>query len=666
VCAWPNRTDRLENLVKAATNVLSAAWTLIREFTKLFRLNGNTYGHTIGQRWQFWCRLTGRRDTMKGLRRLVGTRPDAGATNARRVLETKANGLDQFWTWLQQSKSSDEAADNKLVSSVKSGLSNASIVAGAWMIAVLSDGLFQPLMYAINERDYDKDMLSMRPIAMRLLQYLSDWSAGQGFAALFSGWLVGAGVGDQISEYTPHWHDAVCSAYDWLDDADRAALACACRRTAWAMGKRRRTDLTRLRELAERLRDTFVRFTAEYAPGGALHPPAKDASAVAKAQWTQTTKVANTCPNNDDPCERNVGKAKHIQTRVASNMLPHHKEARVLVSQNETIEWLCALPPEQFASVMSVARTYRSKMDMTRKQRAERDEQQLRASTKKQIEQNSKRRTKRTARQTAMAAVVLWTSETDMRTAVQSRSSETARKATVRQQLTALRHRLPDKTITLSAKGKPLTSAQLQELWLSVHQKHGAAAFDRINAAVPRAMDTDTPAAYTASPTATATTSSAATAAAASAPPPPQQSTDQAVSTTKVRRQRVSDFIKWLIDRLAVDVQTKKKRGRSTSARTSKEQNDKESEHDDTKPAAKRQRKSAATGGRARRADASAAAERALVCCSRPDELNEPCVQCDVCHEWMHCMCENVDWDVVQEMGQYVCCDCERDDIDRT
>jgi len=29
-----------------------------------------------------------------------------------------------------------------------------------------------------------------------------------------------------------------------------------------------------------------------------------------------------------------------------------------------------------------------------------------------------------------------------------------------------------------------------------------------------------------------------------------------------------------LIDRLAVDVQTKKKRGRSTSARTSKEQND--------------------------------------------------------------------------------------------
>jgi hypothetical protein len=50
--------------------------------------------------------------------------------------------------------------------------------------------------------------------------------------------------------------------------------------------------------------DTFVRFTAEYAPGGALHPPAKDASAVTKAQWTQTAKVAKTCPNNDDPCEQ--------------------------------------------------------------------------------------------------------------------------------------------------------------------------------------------------------------------------------------------------------------------------------------------------------------------------------------------------------------------------
>jgi hypothetical protein len=523
----------LENLVKAVTNVLSAAWTLIREFTKLFRLNGNTYGHTIGQRWQFWCRLTGRRDTLKGLRRLVGTRPDAGATNARRMLETKANGLDQFWTWLQQSKSSDEAADNKLVSSVKAGLANASVVAGAWLIAVLSDGLFQPLMYAINERDYDKDMLSMCPIVMRLLQYLSNWAAGQGFAALFSGWLVGAGIGDQISEYTPHWHDALCSAYDWLDDADRAALACACRRTAWAMGKRRRSDLTRLRELAEQLRDTFVRFTAEYAPGGALHPPAKGASAEAKAQWSQTAKVAETCPNNDDPCERNVGKAKHIQTRVASNMLPHHKEARVLVSQNETIEWLCALPPEQFASVMSVARTYRSKMDVTRKQRAERDEQQLRASTKKQIEQNNKRRTKRAARQTAMAAVVLWTSETELRTAVQAETSETARKATLRQQLTALRHRLHDKTITLSAKGKPLTSAQLQELWLSVHHKHGAAAFDRINAAVLRAMDTDSLVADTAAPTAPATTASASAAAAAA---PPQQSTDQAVSATKVWR----------------------------------------------------------------------------------------------------------------------------------
>ena len=119
-----------------------------------------------------------------------------------------------------------------------------------------------------------------------------------------------------------------------------------------------------------------------------------------------------------------------------------------------------------------------------------------------------------------------------------------------------------------------------------------------------------------------------------------------------------------MIDCWTVGAQTKKKRGRSTSARTSKGQTDKDTEHD-AKPANKRQRKSA-TVDRARRAAASAAAERTLVCCSRPDDMNEPCVQCDVCHEWMHCMCENVDWDVVQEMGQYVCCDCQRDDIDRT
>jgi hypothetical protein len=120
-----------------------------------------------------------------------------------------------------------------------------------------------------------------------------------------------------------------------------------------------------------------------------------------------------------------------------------------------------------------------------------------------------------------------------------------------------------------------------------------------------------------------------------------------------------------LIDRLTVGVQTRKKRGRSASARSSKEPDDNKNEHDDTERTAKRQRKSA-TGGRERGATASAAAERTLVCCSRPDDMNEPCVQCDVCHEWMHCMCENVDWDVVQEMGQYVCCDCQRDDVDRT
>jgi hypothetical protein len=537
------RTNRLENLVKAVTNALVGAWTLIREFTKLFRLYCNAYGHTIGQRWQFWCRLTGRRDTLKGLRRLVGTRPDAGATNARRLLETMVNGLDQFWTWLQQSKSSDESAENKLISSVKAALANLSVVGGLRLIAVLSDGLFQPLMYAINEHDQDKDMLSMAPIAMRLQQYLSDWSAGQSFLSLFAGWLVGAGLGDCVSEYTPHQLDVVCGAYDWLDDADRAALSCVCRRAVWNLDKRRHTDLARLRESAEKLRETFVRFTTEYAPGGVLHPPAKDAPANVKDQWPHIVKVAGTSPSNDDGCERNIGTTKYVDA-VASNMLPHHKEARVLVRQNETIEWLCGLPPERFESVMRIARTYRKKMDARRQQRAERDEQRLRAATQKQIEQNTARRTKRNARQLAMTAVVLWTSEDDMRAACKSRSSETARKAALREQLTTLKHRLHDKTITLSAKGKPLTSAQLQELWLSVRQRHGAPAFERLNAAVPRAMDTDSStdseagaaAAAAAAPASTSASASAApaTASAAATSPAAPQPMDQVSTSAKV------------------------------------------------------------------------------------------------------------------------------------
>jgi hypothetical protein len=113
-------------------------------------------------------------------------------------------------------------------------------------------------------------------------------------------------------------------------------------------------------------------------------------------------------------------------------------------------------------------------------------------------------------------------------------------------------------------------------------------------------------------------------------------------------------------------IQGKKKRGRSASARCDKGQNDKgkgqahKTEGETKRTAAKGQRRSAA-GSRARRAAPSEYAKRTLVCCSRLDSMNEPCVQCDVCCEWMHCMCEDVDWEVVQEMGGYMCVDCERD-----
>jgi hypothetical protein len=264
---------------------------------------------------------------------------------------------------------------------------------------------------------------------------------------------------------------------------------------------------------------------------------------------------------------------------------------------------------------------------------------------------------------------VLWTSEDEMRAASKSRSSETARKAALREQLTALKHRVPDKTITLSAKGKPLTSAQLQELWLSVRQKHGP--FERLNAAVPRAMDTDSPADSGAGAAAAADASPAGASASASAAPavpaaPQPQPMDQVSTGAKVccpRLARSAPHYRFL--RLVI--QGKRKRGRSASARSDKGQSDNgKGQHDknegETKRTAAKGQRQTAAGSRARRAAPSADdPKRTLVCCSRPDGMNEPCVQCDVCCEWMHCMCENVDWDVVQEMGGYVCVDCERD-----
>jgi len=70
------------------------AWKFIEPAVKLFRRAGNEYGHRIGSNHQKWCRLTGKRDTLKGLTRVRGVRPEALMKNAKPFLLTVANSIE--------------------------------------------------------------------------------------------------------------------------------------------------------------------------------------------------------------------------------------------------------------------------------------------------------------------------------------------------------------------------------------------------------------------------------------------------------------------------------------------------------------------------------------------------------------------------------------------
>ncbi len=83
-------------------------------------------------------------------------RPDAWATNAKHVLLSIRNGMDSFFEWLAVQKDQDtgsEQSGNGLERSVRSACRDPRTVSELWCIAVFSDGVFQPMMMAINESD---------------------------------------------------------------------------------------------------------------------------------------------------------------------------------------------------------------------------------------------------------------------------------------------------------------------------------------------------------------------------------------------------------------------------------------------------------------------------------------------------------------------------------
>jgi hypothetical protein len=80
--------------VRPASATPYTAWKCIETAVKLFRRGGNEYGHRIGSNHQKWCRLTGKRDTLKGMTRLRGVRLDALMKNAKPLLLTATNSIE--------------------------------------------------------------------------------------------------------------------------------------------------------------------------------------------------------------------------------------------------------------------------------------------------------------------------------------------------------------------------------------------------------------------------------------------------------------------------------------------------------------------------------------------------------------------------------------------
>jgi hypothetical protein len=221
--------EELKSIAPASSSYLSAT-KFIDESVKLLRRKGNRFGHAIGALYQKWCRLFDKHDSLKGLTRLRGVRTDAATKNAKPLLMSKKNSLDEFWKWFDLQKSRQEDTDNALVKKVKTGFNDERVIKQLWLISIVHEGYLCPMMYAINEKDSEKDMYSMRRVVWRTRSYLNEWSKGENLEPLLNGWLVGhLGV---VSDYLPPIDDLMCAAYDWLDPTTQQELAKVSERTA--------------------------------------------------------------------------------------------------------------------------------------------------------------------------------------------------------------------------------------------------------------------------------------------------------------------------------------------------------------------------------------------------------------------------------------------------
>lgn len=181
------------------------------------RMTGRTYGFAIGAEVQLWAIRNKKQDPIKGLCRCVGVRDDAWATNARPLLLAIEGGIEQFFD-------SRGKSENRLISAVREQLQSPGVRAQLWLIATISEGLLQPLRFAINKNEGSKSMYSMIETFTLFESRISAWSDGKQIDELFS-----ASLWNQISAEQRSSVKAIHGATDAKWVAQKVLQsACAC------------------------------------------------------------------------------------------------------------------------------------------------------------------------------------------------------------------------------------------------------------------------------------------------------------------------------------------------------------------------------------------------------------------------------------------------------
>jgi hypothetical protein len=512
------------------TSEFASGWDFIDSAVKLFRRGGNAYGFAIGAKYQKWCRETKRDDASKGLTRNRGVRENAWAQNAKILLQMSLNDIAAFWEWLEQQKSRADGDDNRLVKAVKAGFRDERMIAHLWLTAIVSDGYFQPLMYAINENDDDKDMIAMRPVVTQIRRRLQSWAKGEDLHSLVFGWCVGH-FGTP-SAYTVPADDVIAAmAVDWLggdEEATRSAVTEYSPQLQWNVQKYRNAQKyeKELRCVVQALLTSFEHFVEEYQPSGVF--------AVDRPLSADVIRVGSVSPTNNDHNERSFGLYDHLN-RIAVNMLTPHKEARLLARQNHTIEWAHGLTPDQLRTNLAVARAYRTKMKAELESRRLRDAGLSQQITQRTIEDTKRRRAKREQTEKENAARQLWTSESEVHAQIAAAKSETGRLSLLKGQLSSFKQRFKLKAseTAFSVDGKKRTSAELSTLLIDLIHKHKP-----VPTAAAAASSSSASATAAAAATAAATASSSSSSAAATPAAPPNQPKPKPKPKPKSKRPR--------------------------------------------------------------------------------------------------------------------------------